>query len=77
MLDEKVVLDNANYLYNEICNKEDFDAAERLNSIYGAVAGDHHTMYPPRFDRVIKPRSIRAAVIAIVRAINEAGKPSA
>lgn len=72
MLNEKVVLDNANYMYNEICNKENFDTAERFNNIYGAQAGDHHKMYPPKFDRVIKPGSTRAAIIAIVRAINEA-----
>jgi hypothetical protein len=78
-LDEKVVLDNATYLYNEMCNEKDAAVADSMNKLYAGVPDEHgivsnfdyHTLYAPRWDREIGPRSTKAAIKAIVRAINE------
>ena len=71
-LDEKVVLDNANYLYNVLCNEEEQEHVHRMNTIYGP--NGHMRKAVDRFDRTIGPRSTKAAIRAIVRAINEAAE---
>lgn len=71
-LDETAVWNSANLLYNDACNKDDFERAEACNRIYGPNCENYHTRFPPKFDRKIEPRSTKAAMVAVVRAINEA-----
>lgn len=57
-IDESAVLSDADYYYNVECNSTEEGLVGRT----------------PRFDRVIGPRSTKAAIIAIVRAINRANE---
>lgn len=78
-LNEDLVLANADYLYNDACNEDDARKAAFLDMTRGPGLDtfgnptdySYHKMYPARFDRVIGPRSTRAAIKAIVRGINE------
>lgn len=72
-LDEDAVLSNADYLYNLACNREERERAELIDKQFGQ--GPHLTLiHQDRYDRTIGPRSTKAAIRAIVMAINEASE---